>query len=111
MDNNRDYNKLNELIYKSINIENNINKINKINVEIKKCKLNSDLEIVFEPEEDNKINNLLENIKSFGNILRKKNEFIFKECPINIKDNRKYIISRENKNIITNYNDCWIWSK
>ena len=71
MDNNRDYNKLNELIYKSINIENNINKINKINVEIKKCKLNSDLEIVFEPEKYNKISNLLDNIKSFGNILRK----------------------------------------
>ncbi len=71
MDNNRDYNKLNELIYKCINIENNINKINKINVEIKKCKLNSDLEIVFEPEKYNKISNLLDNIKSFGNILRK----------------------------------------
>ena len=46
MDNNRYDNKLNELIYKCINIENNINEINKINVEIKKCKLNTDLEIV-----------------------------------------------------------------
>ena len=110
MDNNWDDNKLNEFIYECINIENNINEINKINDEIKKCKLNSDLEIVFEPEEDNKINNLLENIKSFGNILRKKNEFIFKECPINIEENRKYIISGENKNIITNCNDCWIGS-
>ena len=93
MDNNWDDNKLNEFIYECINIENNINEINKINDEIKKCKLNSDLEIVFEPEEDNKINNLLDNIKSFGNILRKKYGFIFKECPINIKENRKYIIS------------------
>ena len=71
MDNNWDDNKLNELIYECINIENNINEINKINDEIKKCKLNSDLEIVFEPEKYNKISNLLDNIKSFGNILRK----------------------------------------
>ena len=78
MDNNWDDNKLNEFIYECINIENNINEINKINDEIKKCKLNSDLEIVFEPEEDNKINNLLDNIKSFGNILKKSMDLYLK---------------------------------
>ena len=37
-------------------------------------------------------------IKIFGQI---NNKFQFKECPNNINEERKYVISGENKNIIT----------
>ena len=29
------------------------------------------------------------------------NNFMFKECPLNIADNRKYLVTGENKNILT----------
>ena len=45
------------------------------------------------------LNKFLETIKSFGNIIS--NKYSFKECPNNINENRKYIITGENKNIIT----------
>ena len=107
IDNNWDDNKLSELINECIIIENNIKDIHIINQEIKKSKSNSDLEIDFEPEEDN-IYNLLDNIKSFGNVYNQLPQFKFKECPVNINENKKYIISGEQKNIITNCNDYWI---
>ena len=46
-----------------------------------------------------KVNNILEIIKSYGKIYE--NNFKFKKCPINIKETRKYQISGENENIFT----------
>ena len=91
-------NELSSNIYDCINIENNINNINILNENIKKCKLNNNKEIKFSPDK-NEINNFIETIKIFGRIYF--NNFRFKKCLINIKDNRKYIITGEEENIIT----------
>ena len=63
--------KLNSLINDCINIENNIKDIKKINENIKKNNLKEIL-IKFEPEEK-EINNLLNEIKSFGDIQKPNN--------------------------------------
>ena len=64
------------------------------------------IKIKFSPEEDS-INHLLETIKSFGKIYF--NKYRFKQCPINISDNRKYVISGEKENIITKVGkDGWM---
>ena len=60
-------NELNNMIYDCINIENTLADINKINENIKKCKLNNEMNIDFTPEE-NEINEFLKNIKNFGEI-------------------------------------------
>jgi len=99
-------NKLNSLINDCINIENNIKDINNINEIIKNINLNKNKKIKFIPEEENNYNYLLESIKIFGKICYN-NNFRFRKCPNNIKENRKYIISGEKDNIITktwNYN-------
>ena len=89
---------LNSYIYDCINIENNIKIINDINESINKCKNNKKIEIKFIPKE-NLLNNFLEGIKSFGKIYSK--TFKFRECPNNVTENRKYIVTGENKNILT----------
>ena len=45
------------------------------------------------------MNKFLNTIKSFGEIYY--NKYSFRECPINIKEERKYIVTGENKNILT----------
>ena len=98
-------NKLNSLINDCINIENNIKEINDINEKIKKCNLNQNIEIKFYPEKEDEFNKFVEKIKSFGKISDNNidNNYIykFKKCPNNIKEERKYMISGENENIIT----------
>jgi len=97
-------NKLNSLINDCINIENNIKEINNINEKIKKCNFNQNIIIKFYPEKENDINKFLEKIKSFGNIKDTSIDnyiYKFKKCPINIKEERKYMITGENENIIT----------
>ena len=91
-------NNLNSYIYDCINIENNINIINEINENISKCNNNLKTKIKFEPKEES-LNNFLETIKSFGKIYF--NKYSFRECPNNIKENRKYEISGEYNNIFT----------
>ena len=63
-----DDNKLKYFINECINIENNINEINKINEKIKNCNLNQNIKINFIPEE-NEINKFIQTIKTFGNLL------------------------------------------
>ena len=62
-----DYNQLSSLINDCINIEDNINYINKINESIKRCN-NSNYKIKFLPDDDNEINKCLETIKQYGDI-------------------------------------------
>ena len=93
-----DNNNLNSYLYDCINIENNIKIINEINENISKCQNNQKIKIKFEPKEDS-LNYFLDTIKSFGNISY--NKYSFRECPNNINENRKYIITGENKNILT----------
>ena len=91
--------KLNSLINDCINIENNIKDINRINQKVRNINLNKNNKIRFIPEEEYNYNYLLESIKIFGKIYY--NIFKFKKCPNNIKENRKYIISGDNENILT----------
>ena len=92
-------NKLNSLINDCINIENNIKDINNINEIIKNINLNKNKKIRFIPDEEKDYKDLLESIKIFGKVYY--NSFKFKKCPNDIKENRKYIISGEEDNIIT----------
>ena len=97
-DNEWNNNKLNSSINDCIIIENYLKDLDLIEKEIKKGNIKNNLKIKFSPEE-NEIKYFIEKIKNFGNVYL--NEFIFKKCPININDNRKYEISGEKGNIIT----------
>ena len=82
-----------------INIENNIKIINIINENINKLnKKNNKSNIKFNPNEDY-LQDFLETIKSFGKVYEDK--YCFRECPINMKENRKYIVSGKDRNILT----------
>ena len=100
-----DNNYLNSYINNCINIENNIKHINIINEKINKCNINKKIQIKFTPK-DKQLDIFLESIKSFGIIYY--NNYSFRECPLNMKENRKYIISGDN-NIITKIgNNGWM---
>ena len=89
---------MNIFIGSCINIENNIKEINKVNKNIKSSNLNKNKKFKFSPDE-NQINEYLEKIRAFGKIYN--NNYKFKKCPMNIKEERKYEISGENGNILT----------
>ena len=91
-----DNNKLNRLINDCINIENNIKDIYDISESIEKCNTNKNIRIFFNP---NGIKDIIEILTSFGYIYS--NQYKFKNCPIDVKENRKYEISGENENILT----------
>ena len=89
-----------------INIENNIKNINNIKENINKCNITNIIKIKFEPE-INQLDDFLKTIKSFGKIYY--NKYLFSECPLNIEENRKYIVTGKNKNILTcNGNGSWM---
>ena len=60
----------------------------------------TNIKIKFNIEEEEK-NKFFESIHSFGKISEFNNIFRFKQCPVNISEDRKYIISGENQNIFT----------
>ena len=90
-------NELNSNINDCINIENNIKDINVIKENVKKFNVNNNNENLFGPN-DNEINIFLDTIKVFGKLY---SNFKFKKCPLNINENRKYMISGDKENIIT----------
>ena len=104
--NNWNNNQLNLSIFNCINIEKYINDIDMIETELKKSNLKNNLEIKFFPEE-NEINYFIENIKNFGKIYT--GGFIFKKCPINMNEDRKFEISGENQNIFTKTGTNGVW--
>ena len=63
-----DNNKLSSLIYDCINIEDNINNINIVNDNIKKCKLNYEVKIDL-MEGKKSVDNLIKKIKNFGKVM------------------------------------------
>ena len=68
------------------------------------------MEINFYPIEESDINDFYEKIKNFGKIIKThKISFKFKDCPQNIKEDRKYLISGDNKNILTKTGKDSIW--
>ena len=59
-------------------------------------------------QKDNPLDKFIETIKSFGQI-----DYLFgyslRECPKNIKDGNKYIVTGDNKNILTKLNsNNWV---
>jgi hypothetical protein len=100
MDKEWENNNLNKCINNCIVIENEIEKINLINQQITKCIGNDTSKIQFFPN-DNSINEILDNIKKFGKIDILSNNFKFRECPKGLNAARIYIVSGENKNILT----------
>ena len=78
-----------------INIENIIKKVNIIDESINKYKINCKIKIKFIPKQES-LNLFLYNIKCFGKIVYNSN-LKFKECPINIKEERKYSIIGEKR--------------
>ena len=100
-----DNNKLNLLINMCINVENNINEINIINENIKKCNTNKKFNINFNPNETG-IKSFIEKVKIFGKI---SNNFTFKKCPKEANKAHNYIVSGDNNNISTyNGNGSWV---
>ena len=89
------------MINDCINIENALNDINEIKWRIEKSNLNIETKISFKPDE-NGTNDIINTIKNFGDIyLENYNKYAFRNCPLNINENRKYIITGENKSILT----------
>ena len=90
-----------------INIENNIKNINIINENINKCNIEKKLKLKFKPNGKN-LDMFLDTINKFGTIYFE--EFSFRECPININQHRKFIVTGENKNILTKISTNNVWT-
>ena len=93
-------NELSFLINECLNIETNIQEINSINKYIIKGINSNNIKIKFNIEEGEK-NKFFESVHNFGKITELYNTFRFKQCPENISQERKYVISGENQNIFT----------
>ena len=103
---NNNSNKISLLINECIIIENNIKDINIINEKMKKSNEQINMKFKFNPEEEETINKFIQNIKSFGKISYNVSfndafKYSIKKCPLNINENRKYIVSGEKQNILT----------
>jgi len=83
-------NKLSFLINDCTNIENSITKIKEINKKLKR--INNNIKINFFPN-DYEVNQLSNSLKCFGKISHKEYKYAFKECPKEIEENKKYIVS------------------
>jgi WD40 repeat protein len=88
---------LNSIIYDCINIENNINEINKINNDIKKCHLNQKNEIKFNLDE-NKLQDFIEEIKALGQITTEEEEY-YNNYKIEVK-NPIYTLNNHSNNVL-----------
>jgi len=80
--------------------------MNEINEKINKCKKNEKIKFKFNPGEE-ALNKFIEEIKTFGKI--GSNNYSFRECPNNINENRKYIVTGENNNIFTKIGGDGYW--
>ena len=60
--------------------------------------INNKIKFKFSPN-DNQLDEFIDKVKSFGIIYY--NKYSFRECPINIKEERKYIVTGHNRNIYT----------
>ena len=104
--NNNDNNQLSLLINDCTNIENNIKKINEINNKLAKINKN-DIKINFYPN-DYEVNQLIQTLKNFGKVSHKEYKYAFKECPENMEENKKYLVSGYDNNILTKIgSNCW----
>ena len=101
-------NKLNSLIYECINIENNLDYINKVNQMMKKSKNEMNTHIKFFPEEKMDISQFLSKIVKFGKIYKDNELNESDEYEIMIKSNDKeeknHILFELNKISYEKYN-------
>ena len=101
-------NKLNSLIYECINIENNLDYINKVNQIMKKSKNEMNTHIKFFPEEKMDISQFLSKIVKFGKIYKDNELNESDELEIMIKSNDKeeknHILFELNKISYEKYN-------
>ena len=93
-----DENKLNEYLNTCINIENNVKDIYYTYENIKNVKSKEIINIKFTPRDDS-LNKFLEKIRAFGDVFFY--GYSFKECPNDINENQKYIVTGKYKNILT----------
>ena len=105
IDNQWDNTKLKSLVNDCLTFENNIKEINEIKENVAKFNVNN-IDLTFSPEE-NEINYFLNEIKKFGKTIY--NKYSFKKCPINIKEERKYIVTGEKQNIFTKIGTDYCW--
>ena len=102
---------LRSYINECIKIENTINNINIINDNINKFNENHEIKIDFSPK-DNQFDIFLDTIKQFGKInytIYQANKYSFRDCPINIIENKKYILTGFHKNILTKIGADGVW--
>ena len=83
-----------------INIENNIKDLSMISKNINKGDLNNEIKIKFGANDKY----IFEQIKLFGKIYS--NKYSFSACPMNIKEERKYALSDNNKVLTKTGTDC-----
>ena len=99
-------NNLSSLVNDSINIENMIKKIKSINNKINRFNTKKKNIKFYENDDD-----IYFNIGSFGSICHKNNKFkySFRESPLNIPENKKYVIYGENQNFVKKVgNNSWV---
>ena len=97
IDNEWNNDKLNMMIHHCINIENNIDDMNKINEKINKYN-SVNIDIKFTPENDDEINQFIEKIKNFGNIYKNEIDWIDSKIvnSLNEKEKLKMLIFSNN---------------
>ena len=70
-------------------------------------RINNNIKINFFPN-DYEVNQLSNSLKCFGKISDKEYKYAFKECPKEIEENKKYIVSGIDNNILTKVGkNCW----
>ena len=99
--------KLNSLINDSIYIEKSISEIQKVKEKINS--LNNKSQLQFSTNA-NDIEEISEKIQNLGNVVFYNYQYIFNQCPIDIHEKRKFIISGEKSNIITKKLPNFTWT-
>ena len=91
------------LINECINIENCIKNLGAVNKKLKKIN-SKNITVKF-----CKTDNLENDINEFGYIVHKSFKYSFRECPMNIDENKKYEVIGVNQNIIKKIGKkCWV---
>ena len=98
--------KLSFVINDCTKIEENFMKINKLNSKLNKF-YSVNTKIHFFPN-NYEVNQLLKSLKEFGKVSDKEYKYSFRECPNDLEENKKYIVSGIDNNILTKVGkNCW----
>jgi len=86
------------LVNDCINIENTVKDIKSLNNKVKRCSA-INFKIDFFPKKG-EIDYFSQKIKNFGKISHKNFKYSFRECPLNIDEDKRYEVQGENQNIL-----------